>query len=157
GSLAMEPHVLAPRLRHDRTLRHQQMERQRRERARWHEQQMTLAFDQRLDRTEQRLIELMRSAQIEHRGITKLQRAPELLHVEPGPEGYDFLIELAGTERDRLPHESFARQREDVGLVLAAQEENQRLIGTEKLLNLVRSERLRIGQRRIIGELLLEL
>ena len=42
------------RHRHRRLLRHQQMERQRRERARGHHDEMALVLDQRLDRAEQR-------------------------------------------------------------------------------------------------------
>ena len=46
-------------------LRHQQMERQRRERPRRHHDQVPLVPDQRLDRTDERVVKLMREAEIE--------------------------------------------------------------------------------------------
>ena len=48
-----------------RLLRHQQMERQRGERARRHDEEMPLVLDQRLDRTDQRVVKLMREAEVE--------------------------------------------------------------------------------------------
>ena len=78
------------------------------------------------------------------------------LHIETAPEGGDFLRQVTRAERDWLPQEAFARQREDEGLRFAGQEEDQRLVGTEELLYLVGRKRPWARQRRIVGKSLLE-
>ena len=62
GEIARRIHL---RHRDRGLLRHQQMERQRRERARGHHDEMPLVLDQRLDRTDERLVKLVREAEIE--------------------------------------------------------------------------------------------
>ena len=72
-------------LRHGngRLLRHQQMERQRGERARRHHDEMTLVPDQPLDRTDQRFVKLVREAEVEQ--LSPALRRGALRPRQPAP------------------------------------------------------------------------
>ena len=62
---------LSCRYRLGRLLRHQQMEWQRGERARGHDQEMALVLHQRLDRTDQGGIKLVRELEVEQRRLAR--------------------------------------------------------------------------------------
>ena len=78
-------------------LRHQQMEWQRGERARGHHEEMPLVLDQRFDRTDQRVVKLMRKAEIE-------QLAPLGVGCTPCARGRDFSAACTHSFARTSPH-----------------------------------------------------
>src|SRR5262249_62165476 len=108
------------------------------------------------DRTEQRRIELVRKVEVEQLRLSTLQRSLELLDVEAATERSDLRREVSFAERDRAPVERLARQRKYPAAPLADQPEPHGFGTVEQLLDGVDGERLRISERDIVGELLLE-
>ena len=128
------------------------MKRQRRQSARWRDQQAALVLDQRLDRPEQRAVELMGERQIEQTGFSgSLGQTGE---IEPAPERGDLLRERFRTERQRLPVKTIARDGKDKAFLFGDREQHHRLVAGEQRLNLLCLHRQRIRQRGIIREFL---
>src|ERR1700687_5711877 len=71
-------------------------------------------------------------------------------------KGGDLIRQRLRAERDRLPREIFARQRKNVALLVAREEENERLVGIQELLRFIGRQRLGTGERRVVRKLLLE-
>src|SRR5207244_2256640 len=119
--------VLDGRRRDQRLLRHQQVERQRRERAGRYEQKMLLVPDQHFHWLDQRRIELVCGAEIEQLAlfVELVELVPVFGHVdiEAAAEGGDFSRQLLAPDRNDLPIEGIARGAEDMTLLLSCQKE----------------------------------
>src|ERR1700730_1130149 len=112
---------------------------------------MPLVLDQRLDRTDERDVKLIRQSEVEQRQLAGWLL--QLREIEAAAQCGDLLRQVFCPDPDRVPAEAIARQRKDVALLVSRQEEDQRLIGAEQLLHFLGLERLRARQRRILGEL----
>src|SRR5216683_5836027 len=102
-----------------RSLRHQQMERQCRQHAGRHHQQMPLAPDQRFDGTDERVVELVGEREVEQFWLCAPWKGlAEQIDIETAPELRDFLAQSLRAERKRLPIGAFAGERKDVAAFL---------------------------------------
>src|SRR3954447_8657697 len=109
---------------------------------------MSLVLDERIDRTEEQGIELVRNHEI------------ELLHgveLEPAAERRNLGCDVISAGWDRAPVEAVGCDREDIALLIAGYEKNKRLIRREQLLDVLDLQRPRVRQRGVIGEFLLQL
>ena len=115
---------------------------------------MPLVLDQRLDRTDERDVKLIRQSEVEQRQLAGWLL--QLREIEAAAQCGDLLRQVFCPDPDRVPAEAIARQRKDVVLLFPGQEEDQRFIGAEQLLHVLGLERLRGRQRRVIRELSFE-
>ena len=109
---------------------------------------MPLVLDERVDRTDEQRVQLVREAQI------------ELLHgveFQPAPERRDLGDDGTSARGDRAPVEAVGGDGEDIALLLAGHEKKQRLVGREQLLDVLDLQRPRVRQRGVVGEFLLQL
>ena len=157
GGVAVDAEVLRLGNRNGRLVRHQQMERQPGERARRHEQEMALVLDERLDRAEQRRVQLVRKVEVEQLRAAGIDRELQVVHVEAAAERRHLGAQVLLADRDHLPGDAVRRQRENVGLTLARKPEDERLVGREQLLYRLALQRLRRGERGVFGKLVLQL
>ena len=134
---------------------HQQLERQGGQRARRHDQQIVLALEQRLDRAQQVLVGLMREREIEQVVLVGRASRPRSTF-SPRRNAATFLRQGLGSERQAVPVDAFAGQREQVGIGFARDPDDHRLVGAEQGLDFLGTERLRAGERRVIREFLFQ-
>jgi hypothetical protein len=95
-------------------------------------------------------------AEIEQHRLVGIRGPGQLIDIEAMAEGGDLVGQHLIAERDRLPRERLAGQREDVAFVVARQEEHQRFVRSEQLLRIRGGERLGACQCCVVGELLFE-
>ncbi|MEH2558946.1 hypothetical protein V1286_006475 [Bradyrhizobium algeriense] len=95
---------------------HQQMERQRRQCARRHDQKRGLFLDQRIDRRKQRSIQFMGECEVEQPGLAGC--IARLADVQPAAERGNLLRQGIRAERDRTPLDTLARHRENIAFLL---------------------------------------
>ncbi len=133
------------------------MEGQCGQRAGRHHQQVFLVLHQRVDGLEQNFVELMRSAEVKQVHDLACDRIVRAVDIETAPERGHFLRQRLVANGDWRPLEALARQRKDFRLLLAVENEDQRLVEAEQRLQFLDLERSRLGQGRVIGELLFQL
>jgi hypothetical protein len=126
------------------------MERQRGQRARGRHQQAPLVFHDGLDLAEQRHIELVGAREIEQ--LRFAGGIAGLADVEPPAEGGNLLRDRIRTERNPLPVEPVARQRDRIAVLVGNGEQHHRLVTREQRLDFPCLQRQRIRQRGIIRE-----
>ena len=80
----------------------------------------------------------------------------QFFDIEAAAKGGDLRRHVLLAERNRPPLETLARERKNVALVGPCQEEHKGLVGAKQLLHLFRHERLRMCERGIFGEFLVE-
>src|SRR5271169_6614594 len=114
---------------------------------------MPLIPDQPFDGTEQSKIKLVRESEVEKLGLTcgPLQ----LPEIESAAERRNLLGEALRTDFNPPPVKAIPRHSEDVAL-LANEPEEECFIDTKQLLHFLGFERLRIRERRIFREFLLD-
>src|SRR5262249_29651308 len=101
-------------------LRDEEMERERGEDARRHDEQMALVRDQWLERCEERRIKLMGSVEIEQLRLATVHRIQEFVDIEPAAERFDPGGQLS-CDRDGTPVELLARYGKHVAFAVASQ------------------------------------
>src|SRR6516162_1828307 len=92
SGIAVAGHTVALYLRHcnGRLVCYQQMERQRGQRAQGYDEELGLVLDQRLDRPEQRNVQVMRGSKIEQLGLTHRDGFRQFVDIEAATEGGDL-------------------------------------------------------------------
>src|SRR6516165_2494580 len=100
---------------------------------------MALVANQRLDRTDKRVVKFVRETEIEQ---PPPAAAKEHVNIEPAPERGDLLQQGLAVQRNCLPLEPLARQRKDVKLPMPVtrQPKDQGFVLAEKPLRLLGAE-----------------
>ncbi len=128
------------------------MERQRGQCAGGDHEELLLVLDQRVDGSKKACVKFVGEVEIKQPRLT----CEELIGVEALAERPKLLRQGIGAERDDLPVEAVAGEREDSALGVAGQKEGERLVGAEQLLRLLQTQGLGDRERRIGGEFLLQ-
>ncbi len=126
------------------------MERQRRQRARRHDQKRGLVLDQCIDRCKQRSIQFMGEREVEQPGLAGC--IARLADIKPAAEHGNLLRQGIRTKRDRTPLDTLARHRENVAFLLGDRELHYCFIVGQQRLHLSCLQRQRIRQRGVIGK-----
>src|SRR5262245_18081500 len=99
----------------------------------------------------------MSGSKIEQLGVAHRDGFRQFVDIEAAAEGGDLRRHVLLAERNRPPLETLARKRKNVALVGPRKEEYKRFVTAEQALHLFGGRRLRVCERGIVREFLVDL